>query len=191
MPSACGAATAEPRHACYSAFTEGALRRYSPLMESGPHTFNLQANCALSAGQAVAFFAGIAAVSLGIALLFVARGYWPVLPFAGAELAFLAWALRASWRAGQAREQLVIDSDEIVITRWDPDADAPSTTRLPRTWTKAALIEVRDRRGGEQLALGQRGRWWVIGRFLGDDERKRLHHRLSQVLRQNGHIGPR
>ena len=160
-------------------------------MESGPHTFNLQANCALRAGQAVAFFAGIAAVSLGIAVLFVARGYWPVLPFAGAELAFLAWALRASWRAGQAREKLVIDSDEIVITRWDPNAEAPSTTRLPRSWTKAALIEVRDRRGGEQLALGQQGRWWVIGRFLGEEERRRLHQRLSQVLRQNGHIGPR
>ena len=160
-------------------------------MDRPAHTFDLHANCSLSAGQAVAFFAVIASVSLGIALLFVFRGYWPVLPFAGLELAFLAWALRASWRNGQAREQLVIDADEIVITRWQADVDTPSRTRLPRTWTRAALIRGSGRSGGEQLALGQRGRWWVIGRFLGDDEKRRLHERLSEVLRQQAHTPPR
>ena len=151
--------------------------------------FELRANCALSARQAVAFFAGIASVSLGIALLFVVRGYWPVLPFAGLELAFLAWALRASWRNGQAREELIVGPEEIVISRWGADEAPPVTTRLPRAWTRAALIRARDRRGGEQLALGQRGRWWVIGRFLADDEKRSLHRRLSQVLRQGAHSG--
>ena len=157
-------------------------------MRPDDQRFELRANCSLSARQAVAFFAGIAAVSLGIALLFVARGYWPVLPFAGLELAFLAWALRASWRNGQAREELVVGAEEIVISRWGPDDDAPpATTRLPRAWTRAAIVRARDRAGGEQLALGQRGRWLIIGRFLPDDEKRSLQRRLSQVLRQNGH----
>lgn len=158
-------------------------------MTRSRHTFELRANCSLSARQAVAFFAGIAAASLTIAALFVAQGYWPVLPFAGLELAFLAWALRASWRNGQAREVLEFDGDDIVISRWH--GDAPVRTRLPRTWTRAAMIRGGGRSGGTQLALGQRGRWWVIGRFLPDDEKLALQQRLSAILRQDAHsAGP-
>lgn len=156
-------------------------------METEGHRFELRANCSLSAGEAVAVFAFIAGVSLTIAFMFVFQGYWPVLPFAGLELAFLAWALRASWRNGQAREELEIGADEIVIRRYRGGDSHPTTTRLPRTWTRASIIRGSGPRGGEQLALGQRGRWWVIGGFLADEERRSLHARLSQLLRQHGH----
>lgn len=156
-------------------------------METEGHRFELRANCSLSAGEAVAVFAFIAGASLIIAFMFVFQGYWPVLPFAGLELAFLAWALRASWRNGQAREELEIQADEIVIRRFRGGDDHPTTTRLPRTWTRAAIIRGPGPRGGEQLALGQRGRWWIIGGFLADEERRSLHARLSQLLRQSGH----
>ncbi len=156
-------------------------------METEDHHFELRANCSLSAGEAVAVFAFIAGASLTIAFLFVFQGYWPVLPFAGLELAFLAWALRASWRNGQAREELEIDAEAIVIRRYRGGDSHATTTRLPRTWTRAAIIRGSGPRGGEQLALGQRGRWWVIGRFLADEERRSLHARLDQVLRQRSH----
>ena len=156
-------------------------------MEREGHRFELRANCSLSAGEAVGVFVFIATASLVIAFMFVFQGYWPVLPFAGLELAFLGWALRASWRNGQAREELEIDADEIVIRRYRGGDSHPTTTRLPRTWTRAAIIRGSGPRGGEQLALGQRGRWWVIGGFLADEERRSLHARLDQVLRQRGH----
>ncbi len=156
-------------------------------LERAGHRVALRANCSLSAGEAVAVFAFIAGVSLTIAFMFVYQGYWPVLPFAGLELAFLAWALRASWRNGQAREELEIDSEEIVIRRYRGGDSHATTTRLPRTWTRAAIIRGSGPRGGQQLALGQRGRWWVIGGFLADEERRSLHARLEQVLRQHGH----
>ena len=156
-------------------------------MTEGDYRFELRANCSLSAGEAVAVFAFIAGVSLAIAFMFVLQGYWPVLPFAGLELAFLAWALRASWRNGQAREELEIGADEIVIRRYRGGDGHATTTRLPRTWTRAAIIRGRGPRGGAQLALGQRGRWWVIGGFLAEEEKRSLHARLSQLLRQNGH----
>lgn len=156
-------------------------------MHKEGHRFELRANCSLSAGEAVVVFAFIASVSLIIAFMFVFQGYWPVLPFAGLELAFLAWALRASWRNGQAREELEINADEIVIRRYRGGGSHPTTTRLPRTWTRAAIIRGPGPRGGEQLALGQRGRWWVIGGFLGEEEKHTLHARLDQLLRQHGH----
>lgn len=156
-------------------------------MEKEGHHFELRANCSLSAGEAVAVFAFIAGASLTIAFMFVFQGYWPVLPFAGLELAFLAWALRASWRNGQAREELVIGADEIVIRRYRGGDSQATITRLPRSWTRAAIIRGTGPRGGEQLALGQRGRWWVIGGFLADEERRSLQARLDQVLRQRSH----
>lgn len=151
------------------------------------HRFELRANCSLSAGQAIAVFSGIAGVSLVIAFMFVLQGYWPVLPFAGLELAFLAWALRASWQNGQAREELEIGAEEIVIRRYRGGDSHGTTTRLPRTWTRAAIIRGSGPRGGEQLALGQRGRWWIIGGFLAEEEKRSLHARLDQLLRQHGH----
>lgn len=156
-------------------------------MTGKDHRFELRANCSLSAGEAVAVFVFIAGASLTIAFLFVFQGYWPVLPFAGLELAFLAWALRASWRNGQAREVLEISRDEIVIHRYRGGGSEAITTRLPRTWTRAEIIRGPGRRGGEQLALGQRGRWWVIGGFLAEEEKRSLHARLNQLLRQHGH----
>lgn len=154
-------------------------------MRSGHHQFELEANCSLSAAGCVLAFVIVAAASLGVAMVCVLQGYWPVLPFAGLELAFLAWALRATWRNGQSRERLVIDADDITIERWPASAPSPSIQRLPRTWTKTAMLPNRGRPGGAQLALGQRGRWWIIGAFLPEPEKRSLKRRIDQILRQS------
>ena len=60
------------------------------------HRFDLCANCSLSANQAIALFAGIAGISLAFAGVFVSMGYWPVLPFAGMELAVLGAGVRTA-----------------------------------------------------------------------------------------------
>lgn len=153
------------------------------------YRFELTPNCALSATQAVVFFASIATVSLLIALSFVLMGYWPVLPFAGLELALLGWALRSNWLCGQMREQIVIDAKDVTLLRCDADGDVDRTVQLTTAWTQVALI--RDRRGvaGTELAFGERGKWWVFGRFLVAQEKRAVKRRIEQVLRQirNGH----
>lgn len=61
-------------------------------------------NCSLTTRQASAFFASLCTVSFTNAGIFVLRGLlWPVLPFAGLEMARLGWALVAeSPRLGAA-----------------------------------------------------------------------------------------
>ena len=52
------------------------------------------------------FFALAALPALGLALAFTLQGFWPILPFAGLELAALAIALRVS--LGRRGQQQVI-----------------------------------------------------------------------------------
>lgn len=152
------------------------------------HRFDLAANCSLTAHQAVAFFAGMATVSLVVALGFLVIGYWPILPFAGLELALLGWAIRHNWRAAQRRESIIIDGDEITISRWQ-DNEQPVVTTIPRAWTRVELIQRRNRARDLQLAIGREGKWWVVGSFLVDSEKRSLKARISQVLRQGAHSG--
>ncbi len=66
-------------------------------------------NCSLSVRAATLFFASLCATSFGIAALCAARGFWPVLPFAGGEMFFSATqglrvtAAVASFAAAAAR----------------------------------------------------------------------------------------
>ncbi len=65
-------------------------------MDSPPLRIEIRPNCALSVRGAQVFFA-LACIAPGaIALYLTWRGFWPVLPFAGAELALLGWALHES-----------------------------------------------------------------------------------------------
>lgn len=154
------------------------------------YRFELTPNCALSAQQAVMFFSGVAAISLLIAFAFVLMGYWPILPFAGLELALLGWALKRNWDRGQTSECVEIDAQDITLTRCDATGEVTQTVKLPTSWTQVALIQ--DRRGvaASELAMGQKGKWWVFGRFLVQQEKQALRRRMTQVLRQIHNAAP-
>ncbi|MEM9171362.1 MAG: DUF2244 domain-containing protein [Pseudomonadota bacterium] len=144
--------------------------------------FTLTPNCSLTANGLVLFYVGIASVSLIIAFGFVLMGYWPVLPFAGLELALLGWALRHSWLRGQSHEEINITAQTITLISRDADGNETRRRELPTTWTRIELI--RGTGIAEELAFGREGRWWVVGRFLIDQEKRALRHRIAQVLRQ-------
>ncbi|MEJ2575495.1 MAG: DUF2244 domain-containing protein, partial [Gammaproteobacteria bacterium] len=50
----------------------------------------IEPNCSLTWRQSMAFLFGTSVVSLSIAGVFAAKGYWMILPFAGLELVGLA-----------------------------------------------------------------------------------------------------
>ena len=75
-------------------------------------------NCSLSVRGALVFFAGMCTVSFTIAGFMAALGFWPVFPFAGLEMAVLAWALKASLeRRRQLQTITVSDRDVLVESR--------------------------------------------------------------------------
>jgi len=49
--------------------------------------FDLTPHCSLSVRGAVLFFGSVCLATFGVAGVATAMGYWPVLPFAGAEMA--------------------------------------------------------------------------------------------------------
>jgi len=76
--------------------------------------------CSLTPATARIFIAVVAATTLAVATSFALRGMWPVLLFAGLEIGVLAWAVRASMRAGSKRETIAVDEQSITIRRIDP-----------------------------------------------------------------------
>jgi uncharacterized membrane protein len=129
----------------------------------------------------------VAAVSFAAGILFALRGAWPVTPFFGADVALLAWAMRASIRASKRREHLILTSDTFVIEQ----IGAKGQTRREEINPYWLRVDHDDPElMGAELALVSRGRRWVVGSFLGAEERASLAETLRRALRDARNAGP-
>ena len=124
--------------------------------------------CSLTPATARIFIAVVAATTLAVATSFALRGMWPVLLFAGLEIGVLAWAVRASMRAGSKRETIAVDEQSITIRRIDPAGE--DFLVFPRHGSKVKLH-------APSTALA-----CEVGRFLTEDERRTLAARLKQLV---------
>ena len=136
-------------------------------------------NCSLSPRQALGFFASLCVVTFTIAGFFVAQGLWPVLPFAGLEMAVLGWALHASLRRRKCTQTIMVTEHEVeVVTRDDRGARSAS---FPRHWARMRLVRGRGWLPS-RLLIESHGRSCEVGRLLTEEERRGLHSRLAQVV---------
>ena len=139
-------------------------------------------NCSLSPRGARWFFASACAASLSIALPLSLIGYWPILPFAGLELAVLAWALHDSLRRGRWSQVVTITASHVRIgTRLDGN---PVEVEFPRPWARVTLCTSRSWHPS-RLLIESSGRACEIGAFLTEEERRALHARLSVLVAGN------
>ena len=123
-------------------------------------------------------FAGTAIISGGWASL----GYWPVLPFAGVELALLAGVLLLVRHRAAYREILVIGADEVTLERGR--SSQRETLQWPRTWLRTELRRASRAGQRSRLMLCASGEQVEVGRMLTDQERRSLHARLRELLRR-------
>ena len=135
---------------------------------NAPHVLELTPRCSLTPASARVFIAVVGGTSFAVAGAFAAQGLWPVLPFAGLEIALLAWAVRASMRDGSKRETIAIDEQWITIRRSDRGGEHFSV--FPRHGSKVKLH-------APSTALA-----CEVGRFLTEDERRTLAARLKQLV---------
>lgn len=126
--------------------------------------------------------AGLSAVSLGVALAWAAVGFWPVLPFAGLELAAFGAALAVSVRGNRYREVLSFDERAVRIEFGMAGRGARSSVELPSAWTKVELAPGANRNAPSALLLCCSGRRVRIARCLTDAERERLARRIRELL---------
>jgi uncharacterized membrane protein len=119
-------------------------------------------------------FAGTTLVVSAFAMVI---GAWPVMPFAGLELAGLAFAFRMLSRHDADYERLEVGESEI---RWEArDAERHASFVAHRPW---ARVEVRQSGLRCTLCLAYAGRRVPLGRLLSDEGRRSLAESLRGKL---------
>ncbi|HET9651675.1 MAG TPA: DUF2244 domain-containing protein [Usitatibacter sp.] len=111
----------------------------------------------------------IALTSLGISAGAAFFGAWPVMPFAGVEVAFVALAFHILGRHDADFERLEVGRHEVRLE----SRDARALTRFV-AYQPWACIEVRERGVRCALSLAYAGRNVPLGRLLSDEGRRRL-----------------
>ena len=123
----------------------------------------------------------VALVSFVTGVMFALRGAWPVTPFFGADVALLAFAMNASVKAARRRERLILTSERLLIERISPNGLSRREEINPY-WLH---VDHEDPELlGAELALVSRGRRWIVGSFLGAEERASLAEALRRALRE-------
>ena len=78
------------------------------------------------------------------------EGFWPILPFAGLEMVFLGWALRASMARRHHRQTITVTDSDVSIEVRDQMHSVQHV--FPRHWAQVKLRrpasrDTRPRRG--------------------------------------------
>jgi uncharacterized membrane protein len=144
-----------------------------PDAASPPYIHHSVPNRSLGAAGRRWFRGAMAATTFGVAAGATALGAWPVMPFAGLEIAFLMFAFHLVRQHDADFEHLEIGEHEVRVEC----RDARSLTRFVahRPW---ARIVVRDRGARCTLGLAYAGRVVPVGRLLSDEGRRNLAREL-------------
>lgn len=111
----------------------------------------------------------IAAGTLGVACFAAAMGAWPVMPFAGLEIALVAAAFGLMGRHDGDFERLEIGEHEVRLERCEARSLVRFTAHRP--WARVVMSE----RGTRcSLGLAYAGRTVPLGRLLSDEGRRAL-----------------
>jgi uncharacterized membrane protein len=137
----------------------------------------------------MAFLFGTSVVSLSIAGVFAAKGYWMILPFAGLELVGLAVCFYLVASAARRRQVVSITEAQVTVekgkVRRGPGFGGPqSRAAFPRSWTR---VEMAAGEAGQQqpsrLWVGASGRRVELAEFLVEEEKRRLAGQLRDLIR--------
>jgi uncharacterized membrane protein len=137
--------------------------------------YTARPNCSLDRRGKLRLFAAAAAVSGLIALIFAAFGAWLVLPFAGLELALLAWALRFMDRHSGDYERVVLDGDKLRIETCE--AGLPACHEFHRYW---AQVRVRAEGSDARVFVRSHGREVELGRFRSPEQKLAFAQQLRE-----------
>ena len=130
----------------------------------------------------------IASYSLAIAGAFAVMGFWPVLPFAGGEIALLGVAFYVNALAGTSVQVVTVDADVVKVEKERP---GPRCEWLfQRAWAQVD-IDGPAGHGSSRLVVRSHGTEVVLGEFLPEAERKRLATTLVDVIRGGSPTGTR
>jgi len=138
-------------------------------------------NNSLSSSGRLLVFGFILTVSLGIAAAFsLVFGAWPILPFAGLEMAVLYVAFRCIDRHAGDYERITIRGDSVSVEV--REGSRVDRFELNRCWARVVMDELND--GGARLALRSHGREIEVGRHLCESDRVEMARELARELKR-------
>jgi len=137
-------------------------------------------HCSLSAPSALLFFGSVCFVSFAVAGLLAVQGFWPVLPFAGLEMALLGWALKTSMARRHHRQTITVTEVNVSVEL----SDQLHSVQLvfPRHWAQVKLRRPASRLHPSRLTIESHGRQCELGSFLTEEERRGLALRLQRLI---------
>lgn len=139
-------------------------------------------NASLTSRQAWAAMGLAGGVGLTIAGVWAVLGFWPVLPFAGLELAALGAALYVVQRRNRYREVLTFVGPVLRVEFGALGRGARTRVELPRAWTRVRIAAGVHRHDPHRLCLEYGAQQVTVGRCLTDAERERLAARIKELL---------
>lgn len=131
-------------------------------------------------GFAVVIAMSAATLAMPMIALLGSPVMWGLLPFAGAALWGLWWAIDRNWRDRRISEQMDLSRASLELVRRDPGGQVRDWQADPH-WVTLHLIP----RGGpveNYLTLTGGGREVELGAFLTPPERAALHDELAALL---------
>jgi uncharacterized membrane protein len=134
----------------------------------------MKRNCSISPRGLLSVFALLAALAVGIASVFAALGAWPILPFAGLEIALLGAAFWFTARHAADYERIERARDRLTV-------EVSEAERLRRIEmdARSARVQLRD---GRVLLAAPRARL-EVGRHLDVVSRAEFAAELGKRLR--------
>jgi len=149
-------------------------------MDAEPLSIEIRPNCSLTARGARVFFASACVVPLGLGGLLALKGFWPILPFAGLEMALLAWALKVSLERRFHSQSITVSEAEVSIESRERGRSARVV--FPRHWAQVKLRRPEARLHPSRLTIESHGRQCELGSFLTEEERRGLALRLKRLI---------
>jgi uncharacterized membrane protein len=147
---------------------------------TAPQRIEIAPHCSLTPRGAWLFFVSLCVATFGIAGFVALQGFWPVLPFAGLEMAALAWALKTSMQRRYQRQIVTISEDEIrIASRHRTDS---AEVVFPRHWAQVKLRRPISGLHPSRLVIESHGRRCEVGSFLTEQERHGLASRLTRLI---------
>jgi uncharacterized membrane protein len=136
-------------------------------------------HCSLSTRGALLFFGVTCAGTFLVAGAATVVGFWPVLPFAGAEMLLLGWALHNNMQRRFEVETIQVSDTEIVI---DYARGKHPRIVFPRHWARVKIRRPKSPLHRGQLVIESHGRAHEVGKFLTEEERHQLAARLGSLI---------
>jgi uncharacterized membrane protein len=148
-------------------------------VQTAAHHFDLTPNVSLSPRGAGVFFAAVCAPTFGIAGIAAVLGFWPVLPFAGAEMLLLGWALYTNMQRRHEHETIDVSETQVVVEYSRGEA---KRFVFPRHWARVKIRRPKSPLHRDRLIIESHGRGCEVGQFLSEEERHQLAAELRRLI---------